>query len=75
VNRIIELAKKGRSVHERVLHSIIQNYSDAVIALDNDYKIFFWNKGAERIFGYSADEMLGKTVDPIIPENLKRRGT
>jgi PAS domain S-box-containing protein len=74
VNRIIELAKKGRSIHERVLHSIIQNYSDAVIALDNDYKIFFWNKGAERIFGYSADEMLGKTVDPIIPEELKKKG-
>lgn len=60
IHQVIDLAKKGRSVHERVLHSIIQNYSDAVIALDNDYKIFFWNKGAERIFGYTLDEMLGK---------------
>lgn len=74
IHQVIELAKKGRSVHERVLHSIIQNYSDAVIALDNDYKIFFWNKGAERIFGYTADEMLGKTVDPIIPAELKEKG-
>lgn len=74
IHKVIELAKKGRSVHERVLHSIIQNYSDAVIALDNDYKIFFWNKGAERIFGYTAEEMLGKTVDPIIPQELREKG-
>ncbi|MEN3038728.1 MAG: ATP-binding protein [Candidatus Kryptonium sp.] len=74
IYRVIELAKKGRSIHERVLHSIIQNYSDAVIALDNDYKIFFWNKGAERIFGYTADEMIGKTVDSIIPSDLKEKG-
>ncbi len=74
IHKVIELAKKGRSVHERVFHSIIQNYSDAVIALDNDYKIFFWNKGAERIFGYTAEEMLGKTVDPIIPQELKEKG-
>lgn len=74
IHKVIELAKKGRSVHERVLQSIIQNYSDAVIALDNDYKIFFWNKGAERIFGYTAEEMLGNTVDPIIPQELKEKG-
>ncbi|CUS80567.1 PAS domain S-box-containing protein [Candidatus Kryptonium thompsonii] len=74
IHQVIDLAKKGRSVHERVLHSIIQNYSDAVIALDNDYKIFFWNKGAERIFGYTLDEMLGKTVDPIVPSELKEKG-
>jgi len=74
IHHVIDLAKKGRSVHERLVHSIIQNYSDAVIALDNDYKIFFWNKGAERIFGYTADEMLGKTVDPIIPSELKEKG-
>jgi len=74
IHHVIDLAKKGRSVHERLVHSIIQNYSDAVIALDNDYKIFFWNKGAERIFGYTADEMLGKTVDPIVPSELKEKG-
>ncbi len=74
IHQVIELAKKGRSVHERVLHSIIQNYSDAVIALDNDYKVFFWNHGAERIFGYTAEEMLGRTVDPIIPQELKEKG-
>lgn len=74
IHQVIDLAKKGRSIHERVLQSIIQNYSDAVIALDNDYKIFFWNKGAERIFGYTSDEMVGKTVDPIIPSELKEKG-
>lgn len=74
IHQVIELAKKGRSVHERVLHSIIQNYSDAVIALDDDYKVFFWNHGAERIFGYTAEEMLGRTVDPIIPQELKEKG-
>ncbi len=32
-----------------------------------------WNAGAERIFGFRAAEMVGKSMNPIIPENLRER--
>src|SRR3546814_17338245 len=35
--------------------------------------IAFWNKGAGRIFGYSEAEALGRSLDIIIPERLRRR--
>ncbi len=33
----------------------------------------FWNPGAERLFGYSADETVGRSLDLIIPERLRGR--
>lgn len=35
--------------------------------------IVFWNKGAARIFGFSQSEAVGKPLDIIIPENLRKR--
>jgi len=47
--------------------------SDAIVASDRDGKITFWNPGAERIFGFSAAEALGQSLDIIIPERLRAR--
>ena len=41
--------------------------SDAVITLDLEARIVDWNPGAERMFGYSKTEMLGKTPDILRP--------
>jgi PAS domain S-box-containing protein len=41
--------------------------SDAVITLDLEARIVDWNPGAERMFGYSKQEMLGKTPDILRP--------
>ena len=54
---------------ETLLHSA----SDAIIATDRDGRITFWNPGAERIFGFSAGETIGQSLDLIIPENLRAR--
>src|SRR5690349_16453434 len=35
--------------------------------------IRFWNRGAERIFGFAQSEALGRSLDLIIPENLRQR--
>ncbi|MHB1686118.1 MAG: PAS domain S-box protein [Ignavibacteriaceae bacterium] len=40
---------------------ILENIHDAVIVTDLNWKITYWNKGAEKIFGYTAEETLGKT--------------
>ena len=47
--------------------------ADAIIATDTTGAITFWNPGAERIFGYSPDFALGKSLDIIIPERLRAR--
>jgi PAS domain S-box-containing protein len=46
---------------------------DAVIYADGEGRILFWNRGAERIFGYGEGEALGQSLDIIIPENLRQR--
>jgi PAS domain S-box-containing protein len=46
---------------------------DAIIFADARGRIRFWNRGAERIFGFSESEAVGQTLDIIIPENLRKR--
>ena len=46
---------------------------DAVIYADAEGRIRFWNKGAERIFGFPESETVGQKLDIIIPEHLRKR--
>jgi len=46
---------------------------DAIIASDANGSITLWNAGAQRIFGYSEAEALGKSLDLITPERLRAR--
>jgi PAS domain S-box-containing protein len=46
--------------------------SDAVITMDLEARIVDWNPGAERMFGYMKEEMLGKTPDLLRPAGAKR---
>jgi len=52
---------------------ILDGSSDAVICADGAGMIQYWNSGAQELFGFSAEEMLGGTMDAIIPENLRLR--
>ena len=47
--------------------------ADAIIATDRGGLIQIWNAGAERIFGYTAEEATGQSLDLIIPERLRSR--
>ncbi len=46
---------------EQRLRFLLENVRDSIIVTDVDGHIVEWNKGAERIFGYRADEMIGRT--------------
>jgi PAS domain S-box-containing protein len=53
--------------------SLVRGASDAIIYADDTGVIRFWNPGAERIFGFTAAEALGQSLDIIIPESLRAR--
>ena len=46
---------------------------DAIMFADRDGIIRLWNQGAERIFGCSAEQAIGQSLDLIIPEKLRER--
>ncbi len=50
---------------------IIEQTSDALIYADHTGKIMRWNRAACELFGYSAAEALGASLDLIIPEHLR----
>jgi PAS domain S-box-containing protein len=52
---------------------IVQEMPEAVVFADATGVIRLWNSGAETMFGYSAGEVVGQTLDLIIPERLRSR--
>ena len=53
--------------------TLVSQIGEAVIISDRDENILFWNASAQRIFGYSQDEALGKTLSIITPERFRER--
>ena len=58
---------------DRFSRTLAREAPDAVIYADGEGLIRFWNAGAERIFGFSEADAAGKSLDIIIPENLRSR--
>jgi PAS domain S-box-containing protein len=56
-----------------IANALLHSSGDAVIAADRDGNITFWNPGAVRIFGFTADEATGASLDLIIPEKQRAR--
>ena len=56
-----------------IAEAILGSKSEAVIAADEEGIVRFWNPGAERLFGYSGAEAIGRSLDLIIPERLRQR--
>lgn len=52
---------------ENRIRTLTQSAVDAIISADENGNVSSWNRGAERIFGYSEQEILGKPITPLIP--------
>src|SRR5215469_3458456 len=53
---------------------LFEHVRDAVVVADaTNGQILLWNPAAEKIFGYSVSEVLGRPVEMLVPDNLKPR--
>ncbi len=55
---------------EQYLANILSSSAEAIITLDENHTVRSWNRGAEMIFGYSEEEMVGSSFLPLIPNDL-----
>lgn len=70
-----------RSIEERkkierelaFFRGILEHSIDAIAILDVDTRIVSWNRGAELMFGYSAEEIIGKPITFLLPEDQRDR--
>jgi PAS domain S-box-containing protein len=52
---------------------LVSGMSDAIVYADAEGVIRVWNRGATRVFGFAEAEAIGRSLDIIIPENLRER--
>jgi two-component system CheB/CheR fusion protein len=64
-------ARKSAEEAGRWLSVMVESSNDAIISFGMDDKIVSWNHGAEKIFGYTAQEMIGRRNSTLIPEARK----
>ena len=66
-----DITERKRAEEQLAYHAyLLENIHDAVIATDEQLAVTAWNKGAERMYGWSADEVLGRYLWEAIPIDL-----
>lgn len=63
--------EKKAEVARLRLASLVESSEDAIVAKGLDGTVLAWNRGAERVYGYSAAEMVGHSIDVLVPEELR----
>ncbi len=73
--RLLEREESARAeaLAERKFRRLIEDAPDAILQVDADGKILLANRTAERMFGYSREELLGIGVDSLVPDAVRPR--
>jgi PAS domain S-box-containing protein len=76
INLMVDISRhKVAEVETHRLAAIVESSDDAIISKNLNGEITSWNGGAERIFGYTTEEALGKHVTMLIPEERQHEET
>jgi PAS domain S-box-containing protein len=68
-HRLTEAARDHHAAREHLFSAVVESSNDAVVTKSLDGTITGWNPAAERLFGHSADEAVGKSINLIVPPN------
>ena len=75
VGTVQDMSVEARSREtERLLSQIVMSTSDAVFTVDPDMRVQSWNPAAERLYGYTAEEIVGQHVDAAAPGDRRPGG-
>ncbi len=66
-----DLSRRRRAEEQLAFQAhLLANVSDAILAMDEHFRITYWNSAAERLYGWAAAEVLGRTVSEVIHPEL-----
>ncbi|HJT21545.1 MAG TPA: PAS domain S-box protein [Nitrospira sp.] len=64
-------AERALLLSEARLAGLLDIAEDAIIVIGQDRKVTLYNKGAQKLFGYEAEEVLGESIDRLLPERFR----
>ncbi len=67
-----KMSQTKESISPQLSESILQSIHEAIVYADLKGIIQYWNGGSETVFGFSAEEALGQSLDIIIPEKMRK---